>query len=65
MDKIDQTWKIFKIHFSEQWEKMRQLRGPTMRDTAFQQEVNIIQEEVQATLGQEKFGYDARGTKFK
>ena len=51
---VDQTWVNFKAHFTVEWNKLRRLRGPTMRDSSFQNQANLLKEEVMAAMQQER-----------
>ena len=44
--RIDKTWVNFKTHFEAAHKRLRGLRGPTMRNSSFQQTVNSITQEV-------------------
>jgi hypothetical protein len=52
--KPDQTWKNFKLHFTEAWNNLRTLRGPTMKDTSFQHQANLIRQEVMTAMREER-----------
>ena len=51
---VHQTWVNFKTHFSDHWNKLRKLRGPSMRDTLFQKNINLIKTEVVEAIKQER-----------
>ena len=44
--RIDKTWVNFKTHFEAAHERLCDLRGPTMRNSSFQQTANSITQEV-------------------
>ena len=47
---VDQTWVNFKARFTVEWNKLRRLQGPTMRDSSFQNQANLLKEEVMAAM---------------
>ena len=48
-----QTWVTFKTHFETAYTALLRLRGPTMRNTSFQQQANAISEKLLATIQKE------------
>ena len=42
----DHTWKDFKNHFTKAYNRLRRLRGPTMRNTAYHQQAQYITQQV-------------------
>ena len=51
--KADQTWPNFKQHFTDAWNDLRTLRGPTMKDTTYQHQANLIRQEVMTAMREE------------
>ena len=49
----DQTWMNFKIHFEDAYASLLCLRGPSMRNTAFQQQANAISRQVLSEIQRE------------
>ena len=52
--KVNQVWPNFKAHFDEAWVDLRKLHGPTMKDTTYQQQVNLIYKEALASIQEER-----------
>lgn len=50
----NQTWIQFKIHFTNEWNNLRRLRGPTMKDTSFTHHANLLRQEVLSAMQQER-----------
>ena len=50
----NKTWIKFKDHFTTAWDELCLLRGPTMKDTLFYQQANIIKQEVMAAMREEQ-----------
>ena len=42
----DHMWSNFKSHFTKAYNRLRRLRGPTMRNTAYQQQAQYITQQV-------------------
>ena len=50
----DKTWVKFKEHFTDAWNELRLPQVPTMKDTSFHQQANIIKQEVMAAMQEEQ-----------
>ena len=42
----DKTWSNFKIHFDEAYQYLINLRGETMQNTSFQQQANLLSQQI-------------------
>ena len=50
----EKTWDNFKLHFTEAYVYLLRLRGPTMRNTSFQQHANAITQQILAAVQQDR-----------
>ena len=48
--RVDKTWLNFKTHFDNAYQYLLNLRGKTMCDSAFQQQINIVTENILAAV---------------
>ena len=49
-DRGEKTWKNFNKHFQMEWNDLRCIRGPTMKETIFQERLNFINKKMHITL---------------
>ena len=50
---LDMTWINFKKHFNKEWSKLQKLRGPTMKNTTYQQQAQMIMDDVLQAMQRE------------
>ena len=54
LPRANRTWIQFKTHFERAYQSLKNVRGPTMRNTSFQQQANAISEQVMREITQDR-----------